>query len=115
MENGWRMAEALWKEETKDEEDWDRNEVESEAIPELVSAVPRFREDVRALRRVMKADKPPLKGAQATKTARAYYGFGDASGSGFGATIIHIDGQITTSTDNGALRLQERSRPIREK
>jgi hypothetical protein len=37
--NGWRMAEALWKEEKKDNEDWDRSEVESEAILELVSAV----------------------------------------------------------------------------
>jgi hypothetical protein len=82
-ENRWRMAEALWKEENKDNEDWDRNKVESEAIPELVSAVPRFREDVRALRRLMKADKPPLKRSLGKKTARAYYGFGDASGSGF--------------------------------
>jgi hypothetical protein len=41
-ENGWRLAEALWKEERKDNEDWDRNKVDSEAIPELVSAVPRF-------------------------------------------------------------------------
>jgi hypothetical protein len=41
-ENGWRMAEALWKEENKDDEDWDRNEFENEAIPELVSAVPRW-------------------------------------------------------------------------
>jgi hypothetical protein len=91
-DNGWRMAEALWKEENMDDKDWDRNEVESEAIPELVSAVPRFREDVRALRRLMKADKPPLKGARATKTARTYYGFGNVFGSGFGATI-QIDGQ----------------------
>jgi hypothetical protein len=92
-ENGWRMAEALWKEEKKDDEDWDRSVVKIEAIPELVSAVPRFREGVRALRWLMKADKPPLKGARGTKTAGAYYGFGDASGSGFGATI-QIDGQI---------------------
>ncbi len=41
-ENGWRMAEALWREEKKADEDWDRNEVDSEAIPELVSTVPRF-------------------------------------------------------------------------
>jgi hypothetical protein len=41
----------------------------------------------------MKADKPPLKGARGKKTALAYYDFGDASGSGFGATIqiIHYE------------------------
>jgi hypothetical protein len=93
-ENGWIIAEALWKEENKDGKDWDRNEGESEAIPELVCAVPRFREDVRALRRLMKAEKPPLKGARGMKTAQANYGFGDASGSGFGAGHIHYeDGQ----------------------
>jgi hypothetical protein len=27
-ENGWRMAEALWKEEKKYDEDWDRSVVE---------------------------------------------------------------------------------------
>jgi hypothetical protein len=46
-----------------------------------------------ALRRLMKADKPPLKGTRGKKTARAYYGFGNAAGSGFGATI-QIDGHI---------------------
>jgi hypothetical protein len=40
--NGWRMAEALWKEERKANKDWARDEVDSEAIPELVSTVPRF-------------------------------------------------------------------------
>jgi hypothetical protein len=90
-ENGWRMAEALWKEERKEDKDWDRSKVESEAILELVSALPRFQEDVRVLRGLMKADKPPLQGARGT--ARAYYGFGNASGSGFGATI-QINGQI---------------------
>jgi hypothetical protein len=41
----------------------------------------------------MTAEKPLLKGARGKKTARAYYGFGDASGSWFGATI-QIDGHI---------------------
>ena len=35
----------------------------------------------------MEADKPPLKRVRAKATAKVYYGFGDASGCGFGATI----------------------------
>jgi hypothetical protein len=32
--DGWRRAEALWKEERKDDEDWSRAEVAEEEIPE---------------------------------------------------------------------------------
>jgi hypothetical protein len=53
----------------------------------LFKAVPRFTEDIQALQRLMKADKPPLEHAWCKRTVKAYYGFGDASRSGFGVTI----------------------------
>jgi hypothetical protein len=56
-----------------------------------VAAIQRFKEDVEALILLTSSVKPPLKRARDKKTARAYYGFGDASGSGFGAAI-QIDG-----------------------
>jgi hypothetical protein len=55
--------------------------VEAKEIPDRVAAIPRFKEDVGALILVTSSAKPPLKRAQGKKTARAYYGFGDASGS----------------------------------
>ncbi len=67
----------------KGEEEWDGAEVEAEPVPEWVAAVPRFRDDVKALMRLTKGDKPPLKGVRGKKNARAFYGFLDASGSGF--------------------------------
>jgi hypothetical protein len=78
------MADALWKEDKKDSEDWSWLEVEDKAIPELVATVPQFWEDMRALMRLMKGDKPPLKQARGKKTAQALYGFGDVFSSGFG-------------------------------
>jgi hypothetical protein len=78
--DGWRMAQSLWQQIKKEDEDWSRAEVENEEAPTLVEAVPRFESNVRALQRLMKR-------ARCKQTAKVFYGFGDASGSGFGAII----------------------------
>jgi hypothetical protein len=67
--NGWQIAESLRREERKDDKEWDGAEVGPEPVPEWVAAVPCFREDIQALRQLMKGDKPPVKGVQGTKTA----------------------------------------------
>jgi hypothetical protein len=92
-QQGWRLAEPLWKGMTKAEEEWSREEVEELEIPLYVKAVPRFKDDITSLLRLMKSDTPPLKRARCKRSAKCYYGFGDASGSGFGATI-QINGKI---------------------
>jgi hypothetical protein len=86
-DEGWRLAQALWQQMKKEDEDWSREDVAIADVPILVQAVPRFQADVSALLRLMRFDNPPLKRVRCKKTAQAYYGFGDASGSGFGATI----------------------------
>ena len=43
--------------------------------------------DLGALKESTSPKVPPVVQVRARKTARAYYGFGDASGAGFGATI----------------------------
>ena len=55
--------------------------------PTKVRAVPRLIDDIRALRRLMSSDRPILKRVRCSRTGRVMYGFGDASGAGFGATI----------------------------
>jgi hypothetical protein len=83
------MAKSLWEEIKREDEDWSGAEAGREEVPENdnVVAVPRFKEDIRALHTLMGFEKPPLKQAQSKQTANMFYGFGDASGSGFGATI----------------------------
>jgi hypothetical protein len=68
-------------------EDWSRDEVKDADIPILVKAVPQFKDDIWALQRLMNSEKPSLKRARIKWTAKAYNGFGNASGSSFGATI----------------------------
>ena len=62
-------------------------------LPTLVSAKPRLFEDVKALRELTSSPKPPLRRIRATSSRSVYYGFGDASGSAFGAALQHAYAQ----------------------
>jgi hypothetical protein len=55
--------------------------------PEFVKAVPRFRHDIEALMQLSGSKTPTFRRVRCSKTGHAYYGFYDASGRGFGATI----------------------------
>jgi hypothetical protein len=91
---------------TNAEDEWSREIVEEPEIPLFVKAVPRFKDDVAALQRLMGCAKPPLKRVRCRRSAKCYYGFGDASGSGFGATI-QIDGEIHYEYGQWCLEVKE--------
>jgi hypothetical protein len=79
---------GFWRTVDKPDEDW--GEGEAPAAPEApgcVEAVPRLKFDINALLELLEAEQPPLNRVRAKATAKVYYGFGDASGCGFGATI----------------------------
>jgi hypothetical protein len=59
----------------------------SRGQPEFVKAVPRLKTDLEALTRLFAGEIPPLQRVRCSKHANAHYGFGDASGCGFGATM----------------------------
>ena len=60
----------------------------------FVKAKPRLEKDVAALIQLTTGKHPPLKRRRSGQVAEVYYGFGDASGSGFGATF-QIQDKIT--------------------
>ena len=60
---------------------------QDECAPETVSPVGRFVDDLKALIELFSATDPPLRVVRSNKRFEAQYGFGDASKSGFGATI----------------------------
>lgn len=82
-EEGWRQAEPSEGVAAFEEA---RMEESSEG-PEFVRPVPRFRDDLSALQRLTAAEVPLRMRARARKAAGAFYGFGDASRAGFGASI----------------------------
>jgi len=64
-----------------------------EQAPPTVYAVPQLMHDIEALATLFSPAIPPERVISPTSTATAVYGFGDASGSGFGTTLL-IKGTI---------------------
>jgi hypothetical protein len=89
-ESGWREASL---EVGRDREEWQDEAGQvgppgalSDA-PRMVKAVPRLRDDVDALHTLVSMKVPPLRLVRPNRTKTVRYGFGDASGSGFGSTM----------------------------
>jgi hypothetical protein len=91
----------------KPDEEWSREIVDDPEVPLLVKAVPRFKDDVAALRRLMASKEPPSRRARSRRSSKCYNGFGDASGSGFGATI-QIDDIIRYEYGQWCTEVKER-------
>jgi hypothetical protein len=91
---GWRLPLVSWRNFEIPDKDWvDGEEDAQEDSRTNVEAVPCLKHDVDAPLRLLAPMKPPLKRVRAKASAKAYYGFGDASGYGFGATL-QIDDKI---------------------
>ena len=56
--------------------------------PPTVAAVPRLKDDVEALRQLFGGAMPVLRRARPASVAVGIYGFGDASGQGFGSSLV---------------------------
>jgi hypothetical protein len=56
--------------------------------PEYVTGVPRLAGDLRALAQLFSPPHPPLRVVWSTSIIIALYGFGDASGEGFGGNLL---------------------------
>ena len=90
--DGWRQKQASSEVAAMEaalkmtEEEVSLSRVDPEA-PEFVSAVPRFRHDIEALILLTGSSTPALRRVRCSKTGHAFYGFYDASGRGFGATM----------------------------
>ena len=84
--DGWRK---LRQDPTYDEDDSETTDefIIMEDGPEEVEIKPRLIGDVNALDILISGDKPPLRRIRSIKVTEVLYGFGDASGSAFGATL----------------------------
>ena len=55
--------------------------------PPRVKPVPRFESDMKALRRIFDRAEPPRMPVRSGNITNVFYGFGDASGNGFGSAV----------------------------
>ena len=84
---GWKISDAKLKERrarrvAAGEAEPDNSDLPS---PEVVKAWPRLFADVEALQELTRAESPPWRRVRPKKSAVVSYGFGDASGTAFGA------------------------------
>jgi hypothetical protein len=87
-EDGWRYTAAKMRLQSEGEEEMDdENLCDHTDAPATVKAVPWLAWDRRALAELMSDEKPLLRRIRVKRAMKAYYGFGNASGYGFGATI----------------------------
>jgi hypothetical protein len=90
--NGWRLSNCIPDSVMIKEED--RNWISATPdvdAPVLVKAVPRFAGDLEALAKLCEADSPPLRAVRCRESGTFLYGFGDASGQAFGASVQVAD------------------------
>ena len=95
---GWKLSAAELKEMDTERQELREEEVEEEVMlggaydsngPEsgITSAVPRFETDLEALLELTLCEHPVRRVVRSKRMLTVYYGFGDASSDGFGATI----------------------------
>ena len=95
--SGWKMNEKVWSSYVEARiADGDLSEEEARAMqetlsdgaaPKTVQAVPRFKSDLQAMKVYFGPPTPPEITDRVSQVLYVMYGFGDASGTGFGSSI----------------------------
>ena len=95
-QEGWKLKKNSLIPLVEEEEE----EVSDESLQDrgptsgLTPFVPRFESDLKALLRIVHSPKPVLRVVRSKSVLTAFYGFGDASSSGFGASVARGDGTV---------------------
>lgn len=113
-DEGWRMSrreiEAMLA--SRGDEAAEHIPLEPEA-PEKVYPVPRLERDLLSLEALMESDQPAERVIRAKTTLHVVYGFGDASGTGFGSSLTRLKaleswGRLSPPSDPGTNGLRYR-------
>lgn len=103
-EEGWKLSDNAWiafvhariAEGSMSDQDGEAAlhppEYDPKNVPKSVKGVARLMQDFTSLQEVFEAPKPPLVTVRALTVYHILYGFGDASGKGFGSTMLSKKG-----------------------
>jgi hypothetical protein len=117
--DGWRpdRTDQGWKRRRQEIEALRRNGdldgYDHRESPVYVKPVPRYRGDLRALEKLTEAPTPPKRKIRSKVVIHVEYGFGDASGKGFGSTIT-VNGIILWRAGQWEASYEEESSNLRE-
>jgi hypothetical protein len=91
--DGWKMSRKAWIELVLINQHLDLPDNATETgTPQLTVAVPRLIDNLRALHSIFQSMDPPLISVRSSRCLEVRYGFGDASGTGFGSSFERQDG-----------------------
>lgn len=82
-------TEGYWCDQEMDWIPWEKGDA---SAPDYVQPVPPLYSDVAALKVLLMPNEPPLRYIHHHRICTIVYGFGDASGTGFGHTIVQVNG-----------------------
>jgi hypothetical protein len=85
--DGWKLTEAQIRLAMEEDEGFENEQANKEEPGPMVKAVPRLLSDVRALNVLTASLAPPKVVKRRKKAGTVCYGFGDASGKGFGSSV----------------------------
>jgi hypothetical protein len=110
--DGWKMN-AQEIQEALNDDGFPVDESFPTAAPSYVTPVPELHRDIMALQTLFQQDLPPKRLIRPSHTAIAVYGFGDASGTGFGSTLM-IGNIVHYRHGQWNISIQEESSNYRE-
>ena len=112
-EDGWKMTASemrvAMEEAGTDMDEW----VTFERAPPRVKSAPRLKWDLEALTALFEGDEPVRRKVRPSQTAVAIYGFGDASGKGFGSSFV-VGNEMIFRHGQWAERVEKESSNYRE-
>jgi len=85
---GWLRKYIEEESSSEEEQEMEQDDDPMQSAPATVRAVPRFLDDLRCLEALFGSDHPPKRYVCSKQLSSVSYGFGDASGSGFGAMYV---------------------------
>ena len=90
-DDGWKIGWEIMA--AKERGDWEL--LNTQEPDEYVKPVKRLRQDFEALAKMTRAEAPPKVIKRRGKVGKAFYGFGDASGDGYGFAL-EVEGKLLT-------------------
>ena len=109
--DGWKVMQAVI--EAKLSGDIDLQINQSGPSSKLIKALPRLKGDFEILKRLTQPEAPPKVVRRRKKMASAAYGFGDASGSGFG-NAIEVEGTLHSEFGEWSVEVEDKHSNYKE-
>jgi hypothetical protein len=111
--DGWKLTQSEIEAAMEEDDEYVFRESQKMSAGDQVKAVPRLKSDIAALMKLTESPTPPKVVKRRKVSASACYGFGDASGKGFGNALV-INGTIYSEYGTWNAKLESKHSNYKE-